>query len=76
MRNFPTHRFSLPCRAVLAAAAALVFSAPVFAETFTWSSSATTNSWNLASNWINSQHTMHKLSFLGSLSFWKDWATT
>src|SRR5882672_3646887 len=54
MRNFSTRRFFLFYRAVIAAAAALFFCAPVFGETFTWNNSAAgTNSWNLATNWIN-----------------------
>jgi autotransporter-associated beta strand protein len=40
--------------AATAIAVALFSSAPVFADTFTWNNSTTgTNSWNLASNWIN-----------------------
>jgi autotransporter-associated beta strand protein len=40
-------------RASLALVAGLFSCAPALGETFTWSSTATTNNWSLPSNWIN-----------------------
>src|SRR4051812_19080631 len=54
IRTFSILRLPLFHRACIAAAAAMFCCAPTFAETFTWNNSAAgTNSWNLASNWIN-----------------------
>jgi autotransporter-associated beta strand protein len=63
MRNFSTRRFSLFYRAIVAVAAALFCGAPVFAETFTWNNSASgTNSWNLATNWINNSRPVSSIT--------------
>src|SRR5438132_1398403 len=54
MRNFSLLRLRLSHVAASVAAAALFSCAPVLADTFTWNNSAAgTNSWSLATNWIN-----------------------